>query len=138
MGSAELILKVNAVGTVLINQAFLGIASRGMALVNVASVAGHQLPRFLAPTRRYKKARTDIERFHSDLLAVCNRLPESRRPQLAYVLSKNFVIWYSKALAAQFGLSGARVYRSHQDRLTLPWASSKPTPARERWLRSAP
>ena len=52
MGSAELILKINAVGTVLINQAFLGIASRGMALVNVASVAGHQLPRFLTPTRR--------------------------------------------------------------------------------------
>lgn len=109
MGSAELILKINAVGTVLINEAFLGIARRGMALVNVASVAGHQLPRFLTPTRRYKKSRTDIERFHSDLLAVCNRLPESRRAQLAYVLSKNFVIWYSKALAAQFGSSGARV-----------------------------
>ena len=98
MGSAELILKINAVGTVLINQAFLGIASRGMALVNVASVAGHQLPRFLTPTRRYKKSRTDIERFHSDLLAVCNRLPESRRAQLAYVLSKSFVIWSARRL----------------------------------------
>ncbi len=109
MASAELILRINAVGTVLINQAFLRIAGRGMAIVNVASVAGHQLPAFLAPTRRYKRSRTDIERFHSDLLAVCNMFPESRRAQLAYVLSKNFVIWYSKALAAQFGSSGARV-----------------------------
>ena len=109
MGAADLILKINAVGTVLINQAFLGIASPGMALVNVASVAGHQLPSFLAPTRRYKKSRTDIERFHADLLAVCKRFPDSRQAQLAYVLSKNFVIWYSKTLAAEFGSSGARI-----------------------------
>lgn len=31
------------------------------------------------------------------------------RPQLAYVLSKNFVIWDSKTIAAQFGGKGARV-----------------------------
>ena len=109
MTSAELILRINAVGTVLINQAFLQIAVRGMAVVNVASVAGHQLPPLLAPTRRYKKSRTDVEQFHYDLLALCNRFPESRRAQLAYVLSKNFVIWYSKALATEFGSSGARV-----------------------------
>ena len=75
MASAELILRINAVGTVLINQAFLQIAGRGMAMVNVASVAGHQLPAFLTPTRRYKRSRTDLERFQSDLLAVCNVFP---------------------------------------------------------------
>ena len=48
-------MKINAVGTVLINQAFLKIANPGMALVNVASVAGHQLPALLAPVRRYKR-----------------------------------------------------------------------------------
>lgn len=44
MGSADMILRINAVGTVLVNSAFYEIASEGMALVNVASVAGHQLP----------------------------------------------------------------------------------------------
>jgi NAD(P)-dependent dehydrogenase (short-subunit alcohol dehydrogenase family) len=44
MGSADMILRINAVGTVLVNRAFYEIASEGMALVNVASVAGHQLP----------------------------------------------------------------------------------------------
>jgi NAD(P)-dependent dehydrogenase (short-subunit alcohol dehydrogenase family) len=109
MGSAELILRINAVGTVLINSAFLEIAEPEMAVVNVASVAGHQLPAFLAPTRRYKRSTTDIDRLHSELLAVCNRFPKARRAQLAYVLSKNFVIWYSKTMAAQFGANGARV-----------------------------
>jgi NAD(P)-dependent dehydrogenase (short-subunit alcohol dehydrogenase family) len=109
MGSADMILRINAVGTVLVDSAFYEIASEGTALVNVASVAGHQLPALVAPTRRYKRSFSDTERFHAELLAVCNLFPTSRRPQLAYVLSKNFVIWYSKAMAAQFGAKGARV-----------------------------
>ena len=36
-------------------------------------------------------------------------MPPDKRPQLAYALSKNFVIWYSKFIAAQFGTKGARV-----------------------------
>lgn len=107
MGSAELIVKINAVGTVLINQAFLKIANPGMVLVNVASVAGHQLPALLAPVRRYKRSLTDTERLHTEL--VCNRIPKARRAQLAYMLSENFVIWYSKIIAAEFGKEGARV-----------------------------
>lgn len=109
MGSAEMILRVNAIGTVLINQAFYEIASPGMAVVNVASVAGHQLPKSLAPTRRYKRSLSDTERLASELLTVCNRFPSTRRAQLAYVLSKNFVIWYSKAMAVRFGAKDARV-----------------------------
>ncbi|MGO9383984.1 MAG: SDR family NAD(P)-dependent oxidoreductase [Mycobacterium sp.] len=49
MGSADMILRINAVGTVLVNSAFYDIARPGMALVNVASVAGHQLPAVVAP-----------------------------------------------------------------------------------------
>ena len=109
MGSADMILRINAVGTVLINNAFHDIARQGMALVNVASVAGHQLPAIVAPTRRYKRSLTDIDRFHAELLALCKLMPSARRPQLAYMLSKNFVIWYSKTIAAQYGRKGARV-----------------------------
>lgn len=75
MGSAEMILRINALGTVLVNEAFLGIAQPGMAVVNVASVAGHQLPGLAAPTRRYKRALQDRDRFYRDLLSSCNRIP---------------------------------------------------------------
>ena len=109
MGSAEMILRINAVGTVLINNAFHEIASAGMALVNVASVAGHQLPGVLTPKRRYKRSLTDTAGFYKDLLSLCNLMPRGMRPQLAYMLSKNFVIWYSRTMAAQFGSKGARV-----------------------------
>ncbi len=109
MGSAETILRINAVGTVLVNEAIARIAHPGLSVVNVASVAGHQLPALLAPTRRYRYAFRDIERCHADLLRLCNLAPPARRAQLAYMLSKNFVIWYSRAMAATFGAKGARV-----------------------------
>jgi NAD(P)-dependent dehydrogenase (short-subunit alcohol dehydrogenase family) len=80
-----------------------------MALVNVASVAGHQLPGVLTPTRRYRRSLGDTDRFCEDLLRLCNLAPLRLRSQMAYVLSKNFVIWYSKAVAPQFGSKGARV-----------------------------
>jgi NAD(P)-dependent dehydrogenase (short-subunit alcohol dehydrogenase family) len=109
MGSPETIVRVNAVGTVLIHRAFLHIAHEGLAVINVASVAGHQLPNLLAPKRRYKHSLGDVEQLHASLMALCNRFTPARRAQLAYVLSKNFVIWYSKTMAAQFGVHGARV-----------------------------
>ncbi|MGE2833335.1 SDR family oxidoreductase [Mycobacterium sp. SMC-4] len=109
MGSPESIVRVNAVGTQMITQAFLAVATEGMVLVNVASVAGHQLPRVLMPVGRYKRGRHDAHRLRGGLLAVCDLVPAARRSQIAYVLSKNFVIWYSKAMAAQFGAKGARV-----------------------------
>ena len=43
------------------------------------------------------------------MLTICNMLPESRRAQLAYVLSKNFVIWYSRATGSPVRNPGARV-----------------------------
>jgi NAD(P)-dependent dehydrogenase (short-subunit alcohol dehydrogenase family) len=109
MGSAEMILRINAIGTVLVNSAFYEIASEHMALVNVASVAGHQLPGLLVPTHQYRHALSDPDRLYRDLARMCNLVPGKMRPQLAYVLSKNFVIWYSKTIAARFGRKGARV-----------------------------
>ena len=61
------------------------------------------------PKRRYKRSLSDVDRFFADLLAVCNLMPPAMRPQLAYVLSKNFVIWYSKTNAKRFGRKGAQV-----------------------------
>lgn len=109
MGSADLIVRINGIGTILINQAFLTIAHPGMAVVNVASVAGHQLPDFLTPVRSYRKAEADPGRFHTDLVRLCKLVPRGRQPHLAYVLSKNFVIWHSRAMAAEFGKNGARI-----------------------------
>jgi NAD(P)-dependent dehydrogenase (short-subunit alcohol dehydrogenase family) len=109
MGSAEKVLRINALGTVVVNEAFYQIAGKGMAVVNVASVAGHQLSRPLVPTSKYKRALTDIDRFVNDMVTRCKPVPHRWRPHVAYMLSKNFVIWYSRVTATKWGDKGARI-----------------------------
>lgn len=109
MGTAEEIVRVNALGTILINEAFLRTAEPGLSVVNVASVAGHQLPRSLRPLRAYRHAFTDKEACARKLVRICNAVPGPGGPGLAYVISKNFVIWYSTKVAASFGERGGRV-----------------------------
>jgi NAD(P)-dependent dehydrogenase (short-subunit alcohol dehydrogenase family) len=104
-----MIIRVNAVGTVHVAEAFLPLAWEGFALVNVASIAGHMLPDFLAPQRTYKLAASDVRRFAEQLIAGCGRGSAQRRSDRAYALSKNFVIWYTKLLAPRFGAKDARV-----------------------------
>lgn len=109
MGEADLIVRVNALGTVHITEAFLRSAGAGFSLVNVASAAGHLPTAFPIPRRTYQLALTDPDRFASRLARRCHLVPRKLRPGIAYSISKNFVIWYSQRQAAAFGLRGARV-----------------------------
>ena len=69
MGSAALIIGVNAIGTVNVTESALSVIGDGSALVNVASIAGHMLPKFLVPRRSYNLARSDPEKFTAKLVA---------------------------------------------------------------------
>lgn len=110
MGDASFIVRVNALGTVLVTEAFLKRAHPRMALVNVSSVAGHMLPALMTPTRTFKLAlEGDLPRFEEKLGALASFGPKGMRPGSAYSLSKCFVIWYSKQMAARFGEKGARI-----------------------------
>jgi NAD(P)-dependent dehydrogenase (short-subunit alcohol dehydrogenase family) len=109
MGTAGLIVKINALGTINVTQAALAVASEGFALVNVASIAGHMTPSLLVPKRTYKLALTDPETFTAKLTRAASRGPRSMRSGSAYSLSKNFAIWYTAKMAAAFGAKGARI-----------------------------
>ncbi|WP_298176921.1 hypothetical protein [Saccharomonospora sp.] len=109
MGSAESIVRINALGTVHLTETFLAFAGQGAALVNVASIAGHLFPRLLVPTRSSRLALTDPATFLGKLTWSTRLAPQAMRPGLAYSLSKNFVIWYSQRRATAFGAKGARI-----------------------------
>lgn len=110
MADPATIMKVNALGTIHITETAYAIASDGFALVNVASMAAHLLPALLIPRRSYSLAFTDIDKFLKKTLFPCRFMPkELYRTGMAYAISKNFVIWYSKKNAARFGEKGARI-----------------------------
>ncbi|MEU5154158.1 SDR family oxidoreductase [Glycomyces sp. NPDC021274] len=109
MGDAAKMIRINALGTVNLTKAALGAAGEGFALVNVASIAGHLIPRAIQPRRSYRLALTDPERFTAKLTTVAHRAPQRLRSGLAYGISKHFVIWFSQEMAESFGAKGARI-----------------------------
>ncbi len=109
MGDAASVLKINALGTILVNEAFLHRAEEGFACINVGSMAGYFLPHWVIPKRGYRFSRTDPDKFLRRLKFSCHMVPGKYRSKMAYLLSKNFVIWYSKMEAHRFGEKGARI-----------------------------
>jgi NAD(P)-dependent dehydrogenase (short-subunit alcohol dehydrogenase family) len=109
MGAAEMILRINAIGTINVTEAFLDLATEGFRLVNVASMAAYLSPGLLLPTRSYRYAMTDRRRFLTSVLRRCRMAPAQQRSGIAYSISKHFVVWYSKQMAPSFGAKGARI-----------------------------
>ena len=109
MGSAEYIMRTNAVGTVNVNEAFFAAAGEGGAIVNVASVSAHLLPESMVPTEQFPQALHDEDAFMTAMLAVCNAVGEEMQSGIAYAVSKSFVRWYSAAQCERFNGKGLRI-----------------------------
>jgi NAD(P)-dependent dehydrogenase (short-subunit alcohol dehydrogenase family) len=109
MGSAEYVMRTNAIGTLNVNEAFYASASEGSAIVNVASMAAHMLPENIIPTKQFPQARQDEDTFMKDMLAACGIAPEEAQSGLAYAISKSFVRWYSVAQCERFNGRGLRI-----------------------------
>lgn len=112
MSDPETILRVNALGTVYMNQEFSKVMKKGSVIVDIASNSAYILPNFLISTKVYKLADTDEELFVKKLLKKSN-LAKSKGAYavsgFAYSLSKNFVTWYAKKCAFKYGKNGIRV-----------------------------
>ena len=109
-GTPEGILRINALGTVYINQEFSKVMNPGSVIVDVSSNSAYILPSFIIPKKVYPLAETDEAKFLQKLVKKSS-LPkgEYQRKGFAYSLSKNFVIWYAKKCAFEYGLKGIRV-----------------------------
>ncbi len=109
MGSADYVMRTNAVGTVNVNEAFYAGAGEGAAIVNVASMAAHMLPENIVPTKQFPQALQDEDAFMKDMLAACSIVPEEMQSGIAYAVSKSFVRWYSVAQCERFNGKGLRI-----------------------------
>lgn len=109
-GTPETILRINALGTVYINQEFSKVMSAGSVIVDVSSNSAYILPSFIIPKKVYPLAETDEELFVKKLVKKSS-MPkdEYQKKGFAYSLSKNFVVWYAKKCAFEYGVKGIRV-----------------------------
>ena len=111
MAEPEKILRVNALGTVYVNQEFSKLMKKGSVIVDIASMAAYQLPGFIIPKKAYPFAESNEELFIKKTLkraSLAKRDPY-QFSGFAYSISKNFVTWYAKKSAFDLGKKGIRV-----------------------------
>ena len=109
-GTPESILRINALGTVYMNQEFSKVMKEGSVIVDVSSNSAYVLPSFIIPKKAYPLAETDENAFLKKLVKKSNLAKgEYQKKGFAYSLSKNFVVWYAQKCAFEYGLKGIRV-----------------------------
>lgn len=109
-GTPENILRINALGTVYVNQEFSKVMNPGSVIVDVASNSAYILPSFIIPKKAYPLAESDEDAFLKKIVKRSGMAKgEYQQKGLAYSISKNFVIWYAKKCAFEYGLKGIRV-----------------------------
>lgn len=109
-GTPEGILRINALGTVYINQEFSKVMKPGSVIVDVSSNSAYILPSFIIPKKAYPLAETDEAKFLKKLVKRSGLAKgEYQQKGFAYSLSKNFVVWYAKKCAFEYGAKGIRV-----------------------------
>ena len=109
-GTPESILRINALGTVYVNQEFSRVMNPGSVIVDVSSNSAYILPGFIIPKKAYPLAETDEAAFLKKLVKRSSMAKgEYQRKGFAYSLSKNFVVWYAKKCAFEYGKKGIRV-----------------------------
>ncbi|MBR5501739.1 MAG: SDR family oxidoreductase [Oscillospiraceae bacterium] len=109
-GTPESILRINALGTVYVNQEFSKVMNPGSVIVDVSSNSAYILPSFIIPKKVYPLAETDEEQFLKKIVKRSGMAKgDYQQKGLAYSISKNFVIWYAQKCAFEYGLKGIRV-----------------------------
>jgi NAD(P)-dependent dehydrogenase (short-subunit alcohol dehydrogenase family) len=109
MAGSEEILRINAIGTLHVHDAFYPLLANEGCLIDVGSVAGHMIPQLLLPTLAYPLGRSDPARFLKKMLARVHWFPTKLRTGFAYGISKHFVMWLVRVDADRFAQKGVRM-----------------------------
>lgn len=106
----EAIMRINALGTVYVNQEFSKVMKPGSVIIDISSNSAYQLPSFMIPKKLYTLADQDEEAFVTKIIKKTWMVKDPYlKNGMAYGFSKNFVCWYAQKCAYEYGLKGIRV-----------------------------
>ena len=111
MADPKTIIMVNAVGTKNVNMEFYKYMNDGGVIVDIASSSAYEAPAALVKHQIYEEAEYEEEKFIKHMTGEANLIPGSdyNKSGMAYVMSKNFVVWYAQKCAHEYAAKGIRV-----------------------------
>lgn len=108
--NGEKLLRINALGTVYVNQEFSKLMHAGSVIIDISSNSAYSLPGFIIPKKAYPLAETNEAKFMEKILKRANiAKTDYQKAGFAYAISKNFVCWYAAKCAFEYGKKGIRV-----------------------------
>lgn len=110
MAGPEEIIRVNAIGTKNVNMEFYKYMDQGGVIVDVASSSAYEAPGILVKHQIYEMAEYEEDKFFKHLCRESKLAAgDYNKSGLAYVMSKNFVVWYAQKCAHEYAAKGIRV-----------------------------
>jgi NAD(P)-dependent dehydrogenase (short-subunit alcohol dehydrogenase family) len=98
----NVVINVNAIGTYLIGENFYKEMKSGGCIVNISSITAYLIPKLLTPKGKYKLLMKDMEKGRKKLIRLSRLFGKKFAPNLAYAISKNFVVFYTKSVSKRF------------------------------------
>lgn len=111
-GEAEKLFRINAMGTVYVNQEFAKRMGAGSVILDIASNSAYSLPGMaVKPVKPfYKLADRNENLFVKIFVKMAGLMKDPYLSSgMAYAYSKNFVTWYAAKSAFEYGPKGIRV-----------------------------
>lgn len=110
MADPEKIIMVNAIGTKNVNMEFYKYMNDGGVIVDIASSSAYEAPGVLVKHQIYEEADYKEEAFIKHMIGEAKLAGNDyNKAGMAYVMSKNFVVWYAKKCAHEYAKKGIRV-----------------------------
>ncbi len=110
MADPKTIIMVNAVGTKNVNMEFYKYMNDGGVIVDIASSSAYEAPGILVKHQIYEEAEYKEDAFIKHMTGEANMAgSDYNKSGMAYVMSKNFVVWYAQKCAHEYARKGIRV-----------------------------
>lgn len=108
----EEIIRINAIGTKNVNMEFCKYMDEGGAIVDIADTLADKIPKsFLKKQDVSRQAEYEEDKFIHDMTGTAGFYvgEGEKKLNMAYTLSKNFVVWYAQKCAHEYAAKGIRV-----------------------------
>ncbi len=96
------IIEINAMGTYYVAEAFHKKMKKGSSIINIASICSYEIPRLLRPKHIYRLAETNPVKCEKKMIRLSKLFGKKHAFNLAYAISKCFVVYYTKKASKRF------------------------------------
>ena len=96
------IIDINAMGTFYMSESFHKEMKKGGVIINIASICAYEIPRILRPKHVYRLIDSRPKKCKSKMVRLSRIFGKKHATNIAYAISKCFVVYYSKKVSKRF------------------------------------